>query len=121
RFTGFAPLNCSSRKARTSTRSDSASGGRSRRAKWKVGMHGIRARGRGARNRATLRALPRGDAIRLAALSAVAVVLTLAAVAPAGAQTPPAEIPRLPPVVVTPSRIEERASETPASVTVIPG
>jgi outer membrane receptor protein involved in Fe transport len=51
---------------------------------------------------------------------AVAVVVALALVLPAHAQ-PPAAPERLPPVVVTPSRIEERASDVPASVTVIPG
>src|SRR2546427_3028787 len=56
-----------------------------------------------------------------AAAVAVALAFTLAAVAPARAQAPREEIPRLAPVVVTPSRIEERASDTPASVTVIGG
>ena len=56
---------------------------------------------------------------------AVAAALTLAVAAalttaPVAAQPQP-EVPRLAPVVVTPSRIEERVSETPASVTVIPG
>jgi len=46
------------------------------------------------------------------------VVVALATAAPA---QPPQDIPRLAPVVVTPSRIEERASDTPASVTVITG
>ncbi len=58
------------------------------------------------------------------ALIAVGVVLMFGAAVPARAQNPPpppGDIPRLAPVVVTPSRIEERASETPASVTVIPG
>jgi outer membrane receptor protein involved in Fe transport len=49
----------------------------------------------------------------------VAVWLAVAFVAAAVAESQ--EIPRLAPVVVTPSRIEERASDTPASVTVIPG
>jgi outer membrane receptor protein involved in Fe transport len=50
----------------------------------------------------------------------LAVALALALVLPAHAQ-PPSEIQRLPPVVVTPSRIEQRASDVPASVTVIGG
>ena len=57
--------------------------------------------------------------MRQAARVVVALALALAVARPAFAQQP--EIPRLPPVVVTPSRIEERVSETPASVTVIPG
>ncbi len=57
--------------------------------------------------------------MRQAGFVAVALALALASARPALAQ--PQEIPRLPPVVVTPSRIEERASDTPASVTVIPG
>lgn len=57
-----------------------------------------------------------------AALSAVAVAVTLAGAALASAQAPPQQdIPRLAPVVVTPSRIEERVGDTPASVTVIGG
>src|SRR5438309_6550157 len=59
--------------------------------------------------------------MRHAAAVAVALAFTLAAAAPARAQAPRDEIPRLAPVVVTPSRIEERASDTPASVTVIGG
>jgi outer membrane receptor protein involved in Fe transport len=59
--------------------------------------------------------------MRQAALTAVALAVTLASAAPAGAQQQPQEIPHLPPVVVTPSRIEERVSDTPASVTVIGG
>src|SRR5712692_8927379 len=50
--------------------------------------------------------------------------LALAAiVAPgrAGTAQQTEDVPRLPPVVVTPSRIEQRVSETPASVTVISG
>src|SRR5712691_8877405 len=62
-----------------------------------------------------------GDAMRHAAALAVALALTLAGAAPVGAQAPPSEIPRLAPVVVTPSRIEERVSDTPASVMVIGG
>ena len=56
--------------------------------------------------------------MRHAALVAVALIAGLAV--PAAAQTTE-DVPRLAPVVVTPSRIEQRASETPASVTVIPG
>jgi outer membrane receptor protein involved in Fe transport len=54
-----------------------------------------------------------------AAVVAVALSVMLAGAVGAGAQAP--EIPRLAPVVVTPSRIEERVGETPASVTVIGG
>jgi outer membrane receptor protein involved in Fe transport len=55
---------------------------------------------------------------RHTAVLALAVVVAL--VLPAHAQ-PPSSPERLPPVVVTPSRIEERASDVPASVTVIGG
>jgi outer membrane receptor protein involved in Fe transport len=58
--------------------------------------------------------------MRQAALVAASLAVLAALTAPALAQPAP-EIPRLAPVVVTPSRIEERASDTPASVTVIGG
>jgi iron complex outermembrane recepter protein len=57
--------------------------------------------------------------MRRVALLAVALAAALTPGGPVRAQ--PAEIPRLPAVVVTPSRIEERVGETPASVTVITG
>jgi outer membrane receptor protein involved in Fe transport len=62
-----------------------------------------------------------GDAMRRAGLIAFSLALAATLASPARAQQPPLEIPRLTPVVVTPSRIEERVSETPASVTVISG
>jgi outer membrane receptor protein involved in Fe transport len=52
--------------------------------------------------------------------AALVVALVLGSAGRAGAQTVEG-VPRLAPVVVTPSRIEQRASETPASVTVISG
>lgn len=54
-------------------------------------------------------------------LAAPGIALALAILAPATAAAQQTEIPRLAPVVVTPSRIEERVSDTPASVTVIGG
>ena len=59
--------------------------------------------------------------MRAVALSALALVATVTLAPPAGAQPPAEDVPRLPAVVVTPSRIEQRVSETPASVTVISG
>ena len=58
--------------------------------------------------------------MRQAGLVALSFTIVVTLAAPAFGQ-PQTEIPRLAPVVVTPSRIEERASDTPASVTVIPG
>jgi outer membrane receptor protein involved in Fe transport len=58
--------------------------------------------------------------MRQAGLIVVSLALLCSLASSARAQSPQ-EIPRLAPVVVTPSRIEERASETPASVTVIGG
>ena len=58
--------------------------------------------------------------MRRVALFAVALVAILAIARPGTAQQTE-DVPRLPPVVVTPSRIEQRVSETPASVTVISG
>jgi len=56
-----------------------------------------------------------------AGLIVASLALVAALAGPARAQQPSQEIPRLDPVVVTPSRIEERVSDTPASVTVIGG
>ena len=58
--------------------------------------------------------------MRRVTVLAVAVAGTLALVPPSPAQQSD-DVPRLAPVVVTPSRIEQRASDTPASVTVIDG
>ena len=59
-------------------------------------------------------------AIRAVPAVLAVVVVALALVPAAHAQPPPAPE-RLPPVVVTPSRIEQRASDVPGSVTVIGG
>ncbi|HYE91627.1 MAG TPA: TonB-dependent receptor [Terriglobales bacterium] len=53
----------------------------------------------------------------ITALFVTVVVLTM----PGAGGAQPAEPPRLAPVVVTPSRIEQRTSDVPASVTVVPG
>src|SRR5438552_1572075 len=58
--------------------------------------------------------------MRRVAFFALALAAILAPARPGTAQQTE-DIPRLPPVVVTPSRIEQRVSETPASVTVISG
>src|SRR5438034_1542046 len=58
--------------------------------------------------------------MRRVGLVALALAAIVALARPGTAQQTEA-IPRLPPVVVTPSRIEQRVSETPASVTVISG
>src|SRR5919108_2386782 len=86
RLTGLAPLNCSARNARTSSRSDSASGGRSRSAKRNVGM-------RPTLQHSALCYTPAPasevDVMLQAGIAAVVVLVTLVLplAAPAGAQT----------------------------------